>query len=74
VESIVNHQLLEALLASELRRGTRLARRNLFTPWAGVYKLPGSDHLNAAQGPEFSLWMPSPLTSHHFFMGETVGI
>jgi hypothetical protein len=39
-----------------------------------VYKLPGSDHLNAAQGPEFSLWMPSPLTSHHFFMRETVGI
>ena len=25
MESIVNHQLLEAILASELRRGTRLA-------------------------------------------------
>jgi hypothetical protein len=41
--------------------------------WAG-HKLPGTDHLNAAQGPGFSLWMPSPLTSHHFFMRETVGI
>jgi hypothetical protein len=39
-----------------------------------VYKLPGSDHRNAAQGREFSLWMPSPLTSHHFFTRETVGI
>jgi hypothetical protein len=41
--------------------------------WAGGLHI-GERHLNAPQGPEFSLWMPSPLTSHHFFTRETVGI
>lgn len=39
-----------------------------------LYLLPGTDHLNAAQGPEFSLWLPSPATAHHFFFRDTVGI
>jgi hypothetical protein len=39
-----------------------------------VYFLPGSDHQNAIQGPEFSRWIPSPATNHHLFWYETVGV
>src|SRR5690349_14028623 len=38
------------------------------------YLLPGSDHLNRTQGPEFSVWFPSPATDHRFFLRDTVGI
>jgi hypothetical protein len=39
-----------------------------------VYVLPGSDHLNAVQGPECGLWLPSPETKRHVFYHQTVGI
>ncbi len=39
-----------------------------------LYLLPGNDHLNGTQGPEFSMWFPSPATDHHFFLRDTVGI
>jgi hypothetical protein len=39
-----------------------------------MYIFPGTDHLNALQGPEVSIWLPSPKTRAHFFFRETVGI
>jgi hypothetical protein len=39
-----------------------------------LYKLPGSDWQNATQGPELSVWFPSPSTAHHVFWRETIGI
>lgn len=39
-----------------------------------LYVLPGTDHLNAVQGPEISLWLPSPAAHSHFFYRQTVGI
>jgi len=39
-----------------------------------LYVLPGSDHLNAVQGPEISLWMPSPASRSHLFYRQTLGI
>ncbi len=39
-----------------------------------VYVLPGSDHLNAVQGPEISIWIPSPSTNHHLFYRQTLGV
>jgi len=39
-----------------------------------LYLLPGTDRLNALQGPEFSLWLPSPASARHFFYRQTVGI
>ena len=39
-----------------------------------LYKLPGSDWQNATQGPEFSVWFPSPSSAHHIFWRETIGI
>jgi hypothetical protein len=38
-----------------------------------LYILPGTDHLNALQGPEFSMWLPSPATKSHLFCRETIG-
>ncbi|HEX4427594.1 MAG TPA: hypothetical protein VH079_19490 [Terriglobales bacterium] len=39
-----------------------------------IYVLPGTDQLNAVQGPEFSIWMPSPKTKSHFFYRQTLGV
>jgi hypothetical protein len=39
-----------------------------------MYVLPGTDHLSASQGPEISIWIPSPKTRSRFFFRETVGI
>lgn len=39
-----------------------------------LYVLPGTDHLNALQGPEISLWLPSPASAKHFFYRQTIGI
>lgn len=39
-----------------------------------LYVLPGTDRLNAVQGPEISLWMPSPASGSHFFYRQTLGI
>jgi hypothetical protein len=39
-----------------------------------VYVLPGTDHLNAVQGAEISIWIPSPATKHHFFFRMVSGI
>lgn len=39
-----------------------------------LYILPGTDRLNASQGPEISLWLPSPAANRHLFYHQTVGI
>ena len=39
-----------------------------------MYITPGSDHLNAVQGPEIAVWLPSPATQRHFFYRQTLGI
>jgi hypothetical protein len=39
-----------------------------------VYVFAGDDHLNGSQGPEFSLWLPSPALRRHFFYHQAVGI
>jgi len=38
------------------------------------YVLPGTDHLNAVQGPELTLWLPSPARKTHWLYREQVGI
>jgi hypothetical protein len=42
--------------------------------WQALYLLPGTDRLNALQGPEFQLWLPSPASRKHFFYRQTLGI
>jgi hypothetical protein len=54
--------------------GKDFARESFSGRVQAVYVLPGTDHLNAVQGPEISLWLPSPASKHHFFLRETVGI
>jgi len=39
-----------------------------------LYVLPGNDHSNALQGPEFTVWLPSPATKNHLFMVIKEGI
>jgi hypothetical protein len=39
-----------------------------------VYILPDRGRLNAFQGPEISVWFPSPATHFHFFYRETITI
>ncbi len=39
-----------------------------------LYILPGADHLNAVQGPELSLWLPSPASKSHWLYREVIGI
>lgn len=39
-----------------------------------LYVLPGTDRLNASQGPEISVWWPSPATNRHLFYYQTVAI
>jgi hypothetical protein len=39
-----------------------------------LYIMPGTDHLNAVQGPEIGLWLPSPVTRSHFFYRQTLGL
>src|ERR1700732_4438427 len=71
VESIVNHQLLEAILASELRRGTRLARRNFFTPWAGGLQIAGERPSEPRAGPGiFAVGALSAAQSPLFYAGD----
>lgn len=38
-----------------------------------LYILPGTDRVNALQGPEFSMWLPSPATKAHLFYRQTIG-
>lgn len=42
--------------------------------WQLLYITKGSDHSNAVQGPEFQLWLPSPVSRSHFFYRQTAGI
>ena len=39
-----------------------------------LYILPGTDHLNASQGPELTMWLPSPATKAHWLYREVIGI
>ncbi|HEX8815934.1 MAG TPA: hypothetical protein VF753_10575 [Terriglobales bacterium] len=39
-----------------------------------LYVFAGDDHQNGSQGPEFSLWLPSPALHRHFFYHQTLGI
>jgi len=54
--------------------GKDLFRENFSMRAQIVYVLPGSDHLNAVQGPEISLCMPSPAGRTHLFYRQTLGI
>lgn len=38
------------------------------------YTLPYSDHSNGVQGPHLNFMIPSPITKHHFYFTEDVGI
>ena len=38
------------------------------------YTLPYSDHSNGLQGPLFGFVLPSPITKHHFYFTEELGI
>ena len=49
--------------------------RNAFSLRTQVlYVFPGTDRLNASQGPEISLWSPSPATNRHLFYYQTIAI
>ena len=54
--------------------GKDLLRENFSLRAQILYVLPGSDHLNAVQGPEISLWMPSPASRSHVFYRQRIGI
>jgi hypothetical protein len=54
--------------------GKDVIRENFSMRAQAMYVLPGSDRLNAVQGPEISIWMPSPATKGHFFYRQTLGI
>lgn len=54
--------------------GKDLSRENLSMRAQVLYVLPGTDRLNAVQGPEISLWMPSPASRSHFFYRQILGI
>jgi hypothetical protein len=54
--------------------GKDLFRENFSFRAQILYVLPGTDHLNAVQGPEISLWMPSPASRRHLFYRQAVGI
>jgi len=54
--------------------GKDLFRENFSLRGQILYVLPGTDHQNALQGPEISLWMPSPASRSHFFYRQTLGI
>jgi len=54
--------------------GKDLFRENFSMRAQVLYVLPGGDHLNAVQGPEISLWMPSPASRSHLFYRQTLGI
>lgn len=54
--------------------GKDLFRENFSLRGQILYVLPGTDHQNALQGPEISLWMPTPASSSHFFYRQTLGI
>lgn len=54
--------------------GKDVLRENFSMRAQVMYILPGTDRLNAVQGPEISLWLPSPVTRSHFFYRQTIGI
>jgi hypothetical protein len=54
--------------------GKDIFRSSLSARMQVMYILPGTDRLNAAQGPEFSLWFPSPAKNGHWFYRETLGV
>jgi len=54
--------------------GKDFMRENFSMRAQAVYVMPGTDHLNAVQGPEVSLWLPSPASKNHFFFRHTTGI
>jgi hypothetical protein len=39
-----------------------------------MYVLPGTDRLNAVQGPEINIWIPSPATQAHLMYRQSLGI
>jgi hypothetical protein len=54
--------------------GKDIGRENFSMRAQVVYILPGTDHLNALQGPEISLWLPSPASRSHFYYRQTIGL
>jgi len=54
--------------------GKDFFRENLSLRAQLMYILPGTDHLNAVQGPEIALWLPSPASKSHLFYRQTIGL
>lgn len=54
--------------------GKDFMRENFSMRAQVMYILPGTDHLNAVQGPEIALWLPSPESRSHFFYRQTIGL
>jgi hypothetical protein len=42
--------------------------------WQVLYITTGTDKINGVQGPEFTLWFPSPRSKSHFLFRETLGV
>ena len=54
--------------------GKDVMRESLSLRAQVLYVLPGSDHINAVQGPELSFWLPSPVTHAHILYRQTLGV
>jgi len=54
--------------------GKDVMRESLSLRTQLMYVLPGSDHINAVQGPELSFWLPSPATKAHILYRQTLGV
>jgi hypothetical protein len=54
--------------------GKDLIRETFSLRAQALYVLPGTDHLNATQGPEISVWLPSPASKAHWLYREAIGI
>jgi hypothetical protein len=42
--------------------------------WQLLYITKGTDRINGVQGPEFQLWLPSPVSRSRFFYRQTLGM
>lgn len=54
--------------------GNDIMREHLSLRAQLMYVLPGSDHINAVQGPELGFWLPSPATKAHLLYRQTLGL
>jgi hypothetical protein len=54
--------------------GTDIIREDFSARAQIMYILPGTDRLNAIQGPEINIWIPSPATKAHLMYRQSLGI